>query len=87
MESSGRAGVMAVVVVSSSVGLVAFQIHKRLVSDFMKKVQLEPGGVNGSKPKKKVRFAAGVVDPSTDNKEYRKRGSGRQTNHECRRSH
>ncbi|KAG0450673.1 hypothetical protein HPP92_026621 [Vanilla planifolia] len=77
MESSGCIGLMAVVAVSSSVALVAVQAHKRLVSDFMKKVESELGGVKMSKPKKKVRFAADVIEPSTANKEYRRRRSSR----------
>ncbi|PKA50900.1 hypothetical protein AXF42_Ash007555 [Apostasia shenzhenica] len=77
MESSGCVGVMAVVAVSSSVALVALQIHKRLVSDFMKKVQTELGGARVRRPKKKVRFAADVIEPSADNEEYRRRRSGR----------
>ncbi|KAG0483722.1 hypothetical protein HPP92_011806 [Vanilla planifolia] len=80
MESSGCVGIMAVVAVSSSVAFVAHQVHKRLDSDFMKKVALELGNNNGwriNRPKKKVRFAADVKDPSTDNKEYRRRISSR----------
>ncbi|KAG0483718.1 hypothetical protein HPP92_011802 [Vanilla planifolia] len=95
MESSGCVGIMAVVAVSSSVAFVAHQVHKRLDSDFMKKVALELGNNNVSRsllfsvsiyllsggrinrPKKKVWFAADVKDPSTDNKEYRRRISSR----------
>ncbi|KAG0481295.1 hypothetical protein HPP92_012153 [Vanilla planifolia] len=77
MESSGCVGIMAVVAVSSSVAFVAHQVHKRLDSDFMKKVALELGGGRINRPKKKVRFAADVKDPSTDNKEYRRRISSR----------
>ncbi|XP_020579864.1 uncharacterized protein LOC110024313 [Phalaenopsis equestris] len=73
MESSGCVGLMAVVAISSSVALVVLQFHKRLVSDFMKKAELELCGEKSKRPKKKVRFAADVVEPSTDNKEYRRR--------------
>ncbi|MCL7037031.1 hypothetical protein MKW94_009647 [Papaver nudicaule] len=41
MESS--VGFMTVFAVSGSVVLVALQAHKRLLSDFMKKVELELG--------------------------------------------
>ncbi|KAI3878391.1 hypothetical protein MKW98_001806 [Papaver atlanticum] len=93
-------GLMAVFAVSRSVAFVALQAHKRLLSDSMKKVELQLGtnsaGVErmsnacshspiqskthsilkmaeGSKvqQKKKVRFADDVIEPSTNNKEYR----------------
>ncbi|KAJ0966348.1 hypothetical protein J5N97_027486 [Dioscorea zingiberensis] len=41
MESLNCMGLMAVVAVSSSVALVAIQAHKRLLSDFMDKVNLQ----------------------------------------------
>ncbi|PKU79625.1 uncharacterized protein LOC110096577 [Dendrobium catenatum] len=77
MESSGCMGMMAVVAISSSVALFAVQLHKRLASDFMKKFEIELSGMKINRTKKKVRFAADVIEPSTDNKEYRKRRSGR----------
>ncbi|GAV63895.1 hypothetical protein CFOL_v3_07413 [Cephalotus follicularis] len=82
MESS--MGFMAVFAVSGSVILIARQVHKRLVSDFMKKLEHELGGI-GMKNiqyelesknfgrKKKVRFADDVMEPSSNNKEYRRR--------------
>lgn len=68
---------------SGSVVLVALQAHRRLMSDFQKKFEMEIGGGNrgvsccGSTTprKKKVRFADDVVEPSSDNKEYRRRHS------------
>ncbi|KAK8942538.1 hypothetical protein KSP39_PZI009069 [Platanthera zijinensis] len=80
MDSSGCMGMVAVVAVSGSLAIVAVQIHKRLFSDFMKKVEAELGVVKLSRPKqskkKKVRFAADVIEPSANNKEYRKRRCG-----------
>ncbi|KAI3987367.1 hypothetical protein MKX01_011076 [Papaver californicum] len=51
-------GFMTVFAVSGSVVLFALQAHKRLLSDFMKK--------------KKVHFADDVIEPSSNNKEYRR---------------
>ncbi|RZC78490.1 hypothetical protein C5167_002692 [Papaver somniferum] len=76
MENS--VGFMTVFAVSGSVVLVALQAHKRLLSDFMKKVELELGtaaGVGKVQQKKKVHFADDVIEPSSNNKEYRKQRS------------
>lgn len=44
MASSNGVGLMAVVAaVSGSVVLVAIQVHKRLVSEFLKKLEFELG--------------------------------------------
>ncbi|XP_020258214.1 uncharacterized protein LOC109834590 [Asparagus officinalis] len=73
MESSNCMGFMAVFAVSSSIAIVTFQAHKRLLSDFMRKAQLELVEGTGPKmrpksgPKKKVRFAPDVVEPSSNN--------------------
>ncbi|TQD88066.1 hypothetical protein C1H46_026363 [Malus baccata] len=82
---------MAVFAVSGSVVVLAHQLHKRLLSDFMKNIESELGGFlsphkrlasGGSEKvqtKKTVRFAEDVVEPSSNNKEYRKRRSGNNT--------
>ncbi|RWR82137.1 hypothetical protein CKAN_01084800 [Cinnamomum micranthum f. kanehirae] len=73
MASSNEVGLMAVVAaVSGSVVLVAMQAHKRLVSEFLKKFEFELG-VGKDHPKKKVRFSEEVLEPSANNKEYRRR--------------
>lgn len=43
MASDDRMGYMAVVAVSCGMALVALQLHKRLTSEFMKKVELSIG--------------------------------------------
>lgn len=100
MQTSVGLGFMAVFAVSGSVVLLANQVNKRLLSDFMKKIEFEISGyvrsfitiiylfnfllLNSSfslfetgsekfNSKKKVRFAEDVMEPSSNNKEYRKR--------------
>ncbi|XP_013603470.1 PREDICTED: uncharacterized protein LOC106310797 isoform X1 [Brassica oleracea var. oleracea] len=80
MESS--LGFMAVFAVSGSVVFVASQFHKRLLSDYLDKFELEIlhfviGSPDNAVIKKKVRFAADVVEPSGNNKEYRRRHSSK----------
>ncbi|CAH8385253.1 unnamed protein product [Eruca vesicaria subsp. sativa] len=75
MESS--LGFMAVFAVSGSVVFVASQFHKRLLSDYLDKFQLEIRSQENVVMKKKVRFAADVVEPSGNNKEYRRRHSSK----------
>ncbi|CAA7394724.1 unnamed protein product [Spirodela intermedia] len=79
MEGSSCVGLVAVMAVSGSVALVTAQLHRRLSSEFMKKVKFELGGgesccMRGKKPKK-VRFADDVAEPSSNNDEYRRRRS------------
>ncbi|KAL6997886.1 hypothetical protein U1Q18_008013 [Sarracenia purpurea var. burkii] len=69
------AGFMAVFAVSGSVVLLAHQVHKRFLSDFMKKIEFELVKSHKDHPKKKVRFADDVVEPSSDNKRYRRKHS------------
>ncbi|CAN6977155.1 unnamed protein product [Brassica rapa subsp. trilocularis] len=91
MESS--LGFMAVLAVSGSVVFVASQFHKHLLSDYLDKFELEIlyyeqfdkleaihfvlGSPENAVMKKKVRFAADVVEPSGNNKEYRRRHSSK----------
>ncbi|XP_022765787.1 uncharacterized protein LOC111310570 [Durio zibethinus] len=65
-------GFMAVFAVSGSVVFVAHEVHKRLLSDFMEKIEFELGGSGKCKVKKRVHFADDVMEPSSNNKEYRK---------------
>ncbi|XP_022747250.1 uncharacterized protein LOC111296996 [Durio zibethinus] len=69
-------GFMAVFAISGSVVFIAREAHKRLLSDFMKKIEFELGGTGKCKVKKRVRFADDVMEPSSNNKEYRKRNPG-----------
>ncbi|KAH0911916.1 LOW QUALITY PROTEIN: hypothetical protein HID58_035237 [Brassica napus] len=60
---------MAVFAVSGSVVFVASQFHKRLLSDYLDKFELEIRSPENAAMKKKVRFAADVVEPSGNNKD------------------
>ncbi|KAA3455247.1 rho GTPase-activating protein gacG-like [Gossypium australe] len=65
------AGLVAVLAVSGSVVFIAHQLHKRLLSDFMKKIEFELCGSRKYKQKKRVGFADDVMrEPSSNNKEY-----------------
>ncbi|XP_052175425.1 uncharacterized protein LOC127790167 [Diospyros lotus] len=75
--SSVGTGFMAVFIVSGSVVLLAHHLHKCFLSDFMKKMENELVRSQRSHPKKKVRFADDVVEPSSANKEYRRRHSSK----------
>ncbi|KAF9680775.1 hypothetical protein SADUNF_Sadunf06G0156600 [Salix dunnii] len=67
-------GIVAAFAVSGSVVLIARQLHKRLLSDFMKQMEFELGGSRRAcQDKKRVRFADDVMEPSSNNKEYRRR--------------
>ncbi|KAL0710755.1 hypothetical protein Bca4012_017733 [Brassica carinata] len=76
MESS--IGFMTVFAVSGSVVLLAAQLHKRLLSHHMEKLELQLDVKNKEKKKKKkkkkkVSFAEDVMEPSGNNKEYRRK--------------
>ncbi|WJX79623.1 hypothetical protein P8452_62729 [Trifolium repens] len=80
MESSMRFGLMAVFAVSGSMVLLAHQVHKRILSNFMKKFEFEMSGIiypkkfNGHEKhhhlKKKVRFAKQEMELPMENKSY-----------------
>ncbi|MBA0713278.1 hypothetical protein Golax_012320 [Gossypium laxum] len=65
------AGLVAVFAVSGSVVFISHQLHKRLLSDFMRKVEFELCGSGKYEQKKRVGFADDVMrEPSSNNKEY-----------------
>ncbi|KAI3443347.1 hypothetical protein Pfo_000012 [Paulownia fortunei] len=72
MDNSLKTGFMAVFAVSGSVVFLAMHAHKRLLSNFMKKMEFEIKNSTGAvkdEPKKKVRFADDVAE-STAEKAY-----------------
>ncbi|XP_057805267.1 uncharacterized protein LOC131020468 isoform X2 [Salvia miltiorrhiza] len=62
MDSSMKTGLMTVFAVSGSVVFVAMQVHKRLLSKFMEKIEYEIETASKEEPKKKVRFADDVAE-------------------------
>ncbi|KAI4378627.1 hypothetical protein MLD38_016081 [Melastoma candidum] len=78
----GSAEFLTVVAVSGGIAYIAVQAHKRLLSDFMDKIQSQFEGrqqrrsEGGKKVVKKVHFSGDVVEPSSDNKDYRRRKRG-----------
>ncbi|KAK7244754.1 hypothetical protein RIF29_39580 [Crotalaria pallida] len=84
MENSIRLGLMAVIAVSGSMVLLVHQVHKRVLTNFMKKFEFERGGVlyghgqnNLGGPekhlaKKKVRFAKQVLELPSEKNGYRR---------------
>ncbi|CAF1700100.1 hypothetical protein HID58_051958 [Brassica napus] len=73
MDSS--TGFMTVFAVSGSVVLLVAQLHKRLLSYHMEKLELQLDMKNKEKKKKKkkVSFAEDVMEPSGNNVEYRRK--------------
>lgn len=65
MGISVRVGFMAVFAISGSVVLLAHQVHKRLLSDFMKRVESELGTTHvlhsHAKKLKKVKSELGTI--------------------------
>ncbi|XP_039042242.1 uncharacterized protein LOC120181103 [Hibiscus syriacus] len=76
MKATGSVGVglVAVFAVSGSVVFIARQLHKHLLSDFLKKIEFELCGSSSKfQAKKRVRFADDTMeDSSWRNKEYSK---------------
>ncbi|EOA28213.1 hypothetical protein CARUB_v10024402mg [Capsella rubella] len=70
MESS--IGFMTVFAVSGSVVLLAAQLHKRLLSEYMGKVEPQHPTKEKKNKNKKVSFAEDMVEPSGNNEEYRR---------------
>lgn len=72
-NNSLATGLMAVFAVSGSVALLAMQLHKRLLLDFMEKMEIEIGSKKNQRLKK-VRFADDVVQyaASSQNAEPKK---------------
>ncbi|XP_021776010.1 uncharacterized protein LOC110739836 [Chenopodium quinoa] len=62
MDGSMSMGVMAVFAVSGSVALLALQVHNRLLSDFMKKIDFE-FGCGKCQCKRRIQFADNVQEP------------------------
>ena len=73
MDNSLGTGCMAVFAVSGSVVFLAVQVHKRLLSNFMEKMEFEIKHSKGrvkEEPKKKVRFSDDVVVVQSAAKKY-----------------
>ncbi|PWZ57886.1 hypothetical protein Zm00014a_037393 [Zea mays] len=71
-------GLLAVAVVSTSVILVSYRLHRRLEADLRVMILGEGDGAadqgrRRTKKNKKVRFAADVAEPSSSREEYRRR--------------
>ncbi|KAI4364156.1 hypothetical protein MLD38_020286 [Melastoma candidum] len=77
----GSAEFLTVVAVSGGVAYIAVQAHKRLLSDFMDKIHSRFEGEGQQqrrswaekKAEKKVHFAGDVAEPSSNNRDYRRR--------------
>ncbi|KAL8095008.1 hypothetical protein AgCh_036491 [Apium graveolens] len=56
MDDSTGAGLVAVIAVSGSIVFLSLQVHKRLLSEFMEKIETELGS-GKDETKKRVRFS------------------------------
>ncbi|XP_054790842.1 uncharacterized protein LOC129296278 [Prosopis cineraria] len=74
MESPSRYGVVAVFAVSGSIAFLVHHLQKRLLSDFMRKLEFQISGncEKGQGKKKKVRFAEKVIEVAAEVKEEEK---------------
>ncbi|CAI0402368.1 unnamed protein product [Linum tenue] len=71
MENSMGVGLMAAFAVSGSVALISTQLHKRLISNFMDKIEVELGlHKHHRKQGKRVRFAEEVMEFSPVSENY-----------------
>ncbi|KAL8125522.1 hypothetical protein AgCh_012985 [Apium graveolens] len=57
MDDSVGAGFMAVIAVSGSIVFLSLQLHKRLLSDFIKRIEIELGS-GKDETKKRAEFAS-----------------------------
>ncbi|QCD98141.1 hypothetical protein DEO72_LG6g2859 [Vigna unguiculata] len=62
MEKSMRLGLMAVVAVSGSMAILVQQVHKRMLSNFMKKFEYQMGGPEKHEANKKVRISKEALE-------------------------
>ncbi|KAK1389749.1 hypothetical protein POM88_017927 [Heracleum sosnowskyi] len=77
MDDSMGAGLVAVIVVSGSIVFLSLQVHKRLLSEFMEKIEFELGS-GKDETKKRVRFSSQQVenrDRQINEIESKKKGS------------
>ena len=80
---------VAIAVVSMSVILISYRLHRRLEADLRVRILGGDGAADqqdrcprrprGTKKKKKVRFADDVAEPSSNSEEYRRRARSSST--------
>ncbi|KAK4281753.1 hypothetical protein QN277_013209 [Acacia crassicarpa] len=70
MGSPSRYGLVAVFSVSASVAVLLHHLHKRMVSDFINKLEFQiSGNCEKGQGKKKVRFAEKVIEVEAEEEE------------------